>query len=97
VKTTVSAPSVLMSLIDAIMPLAADLVASPRWWLIDSITSVESMVLPLWNSTPWRSLKVHCVASSEASQLSASSPIRLPSGAISVRQLRNCPKLTPIM
>jgi hypothetical protein len=66
--------------------LAGDLLSSPRCReLIESITSCAVMVLPLWNSTPLRSLKVQTLASGEASQLSASSPTSLPELSISVR------------
>ena len=55
---------------------------------MEKITSFASRDLPLWNSTPLRRLKTQVAASAEASQLSASSPTMLPSGATSVRLLR---------
>jgi hypothetical protein len=97
VTTTLSLPSALTSVIGLTMPLAADLVSSPRWWFKVATTSFASSDLPLWNSTPLRSLKVQVAASAEASQLSANSPTSSPLGEISVRLLRSCPKLTLIM
>ena len=48
------------------------------------MTSSAVTGLPLWKVTPSRSLKVQTLASGEASQLSAMSPVSEPSAAISV-------------
>ena len=55
------------------IPLAADLLSGLRRWLNEATTSPESSVLPLWNVTPWRSLKTQLLASAEGSIVSASS------------------------
>jgi hypothetical protein len=77
VTTTSYFPSALMSTILSRYPLAPDLESSPLWRLMEKITSSAVMVLPLWNSTPLRSLKVHTLASGVESHDSASSGITL--------------------
>ena len=66
VKTTAFAPSAFISTTDLSSSLADDFDSSPRWWLMDAMTSFASIVLPLWNSTPWRRLNFHVVASAES-------------------------------
>ena len=86
-KTTAFAPSAFISVTALSSSLAGDFEFSPRWWLSDATTSFASIVLPLWNSTPWRRVNFHVLASAVSID-SASSGIRLPSWAISVRLFR---------
>ena len=87
VMTTALAPSDCMSTTALSSSLAGDFESSPRWWLSDATTSFASIVLPLWNVTPWRRVNFHVMASA-VSIPSANSGIRLPSWAISVRLFR---------
>ena len=87
VTTMAWLPSALISVIASTMGLAADLLSSPRWKLIEAITSSAVSALPEWKVTPSRILKRQVAAPSEPSQLSAISGISWPSEAISVRKL----------
>ena len=78
------------SLITATRDLDCEMLSSPRCRLIENTTSSASIVLPLWNSTPLRSLNVQTVRSSLASQLVASSGTNTPPAPISIRLLRIC-------
>ena len=86
-KITRFGPSLRISVIVSAMDLVADCESSPRWRSIEAMTSSASRVFPLWNSTPWRRLKVHSVAPWFASQDSASSGPSCPSDVISVSWL----------
>ncbi len=47
------------------IPSAPDFVSSPEWRSMVFTTSSGVSDLPLWNSTPWRILKVQTLASSD--------------------------------
>src|ERR1039458_5839800 len=83
--TTVLLPTALISVTELKIPLAPDLLFSPRCRLSEATTSSAVSDLPLLNSTPLRRLKVHTVAPADELHVSAASPRREPSGATSTR------------